>query len=668
MERRTLITAALPYSNDRLHLGHLRSTYIPADIYYRYLRKRGEDAVFICATDEHGTPIAVRAEREGVTPKEIADRYHVLIKDDLEGVGCAFSIFSRTTHPIHYETTRAFFLKLYEKGFIYEKEVEQLKCPRCDRFLPDRYVEGTCPYCGYEGARGDSCDYCGRYLRPTELRNPRCIVCGEKPVVAKSKHWFFKLSAFQEELLKWLSRNEKLPVNVKNYALKWASEGLKDWDITRDMEWGVPIPVEGGEGKVIYVWFDAPIGYISATKVWAEQIGDKERWRKYWGKEGGARIVHFIGKDIIYHHAIFWPAMLMAEGSFGLPYTIIAGEYLTLEGRKMSKSRGWVISVADYLKLLEPDPLRYYLVMAAPLDRDADFSWEEFVRRYNDELVDILSNFIHRTLTLLTRYFNGKVPKPPHLTEKDLEVLSSIKAAVDKVAENLENFKFRDGLLEVMKLAHLGNKYLNDTAPWSAIKSSPERAAASLYVAVQIVRALADLICPFMPFSAKRLYKMLKLKGEPENTPWEAAKEKLPPEHELGEVKPLFKKLKSEEGEKIRRSLLPREERQMAQVSLEEFYKAELRVGRIVEVKELGREHLYLVIKLGEVERSCVARIGGKYTREQLLGRQVVVVANIKPATIRGVRSEVMLLAAVHDGEVVLIVPEREVPEGSLVR
>jgi len=552
---KVLITAALPYSNDRLHLGHLRSTYIPADIYYRYLKKKGVKAIYICATDEHGTPIAVKAEREGVSPKQIADYYHKLIREDLEGVECSFSFFSRTTDPLHYQVTQSFFLKLLQSGYIYEQEIEQLKCPKCNRFLPDRYVEGTCPHCGYEGARGDACESCGRYLRPTELINPHCTICGSKPILVKSKHWFFKLSAFQDRLREWLTNNKSLPDNVKNYALKWIEEGLRDWDITRDMSWGVPIP-QAEPNKVIYVWFDAPIGYISSTMRWAIENNSPDSWKDYWLRGSDAKVIHFIGKDIIYHHALFWVAMLMAHGDFHLPHSIIAGEYLTLEGRKMSKSRGWYIGIADYLKLMDPDPLRYYLISAAPLDKDADFSWEDFIRRYNDELVDTLSNFIHRTLTLIERSFNSTVPDPSEFSNIDEEVLNKVKQLTALYDSALSSYRFRDALNLVMEIAHLGNKYLNENAPWSLLKTDQERAATVLYVCVQMIKTIASLIQPFMPSTSERIWKLLGLEGSPEEELLVDACKPIPPGRKIGQVSPIFKRISSERAKELKQMLL----------------------------------------------------------------------------------------------------------------
>ncbi len=542
---RTLITAALPYANYRLHLGHLRSTYIPSDIYARYLRLRGEEVAYICATDEHGTPIVVRAEEEGITPKQVADKYHKAILEDLKEIGCSFDEFGRTTLPAHYEITQGFFKRLLNKDYIYQAEYEQLFCAKCNRFLPDRFVEGICPHCGGE-ARGDACDICGRYLKPVELKEPHCSTCGTAPETRKTKHWFFKLSAFREFLEEWISNNKALSANVKNYTLQWLKENLVDWCITRDMSWGVPVPVEGVKGKVIYVWFDAPIGYISSTVEWARLSRDADKWKNFWlGKD--SRVVHFIGKDIIYHHAIFWPAMLKAHDEYIMPYKIIAGEYLTLEGRKMSKSRGWSVEVNEYMRRFEADPLRYYLTVISPLNKDADFTWNEFVRKNNDELSDIFGNFIHRTLMFTYQFFDKTIPRPAKLDRVDREILESITKTKDAVEASIEEQEFHQALREMMNLAAAGNKYLNDKAPWKIIKVKKDKAATTLYVASQVVKALTIMIEPFLPFTAEKIWKILDLDGSVHEQKWEDIIKELTAGHRVNQSIPLFRKIKQEE-------------------------------------------------------------------------------------------------------------------------
>jgi methionyl-tRNA synthetase len=537
-----IVTAAIPYANADLHIGHLRSTYIPADVYTRYLRLKGQNVIYICATDEHGTPISLRAEKEGVTPKEIVDRYHKAIHEDLLKVGCSFDNFSRTTTPLHHEQTQEFFRRLLAKHYIYRDAYEQLYCPHCKRFLPDRYVEGVCPHCGGEAARGDACDGCGRYLKPTELRTPYCVSCGTTPEIRETEHWFFQLSAFQAFLSDWLGEKRDFPSNVRNYASDWLREGLRDWCVTRDLDWGVPVPDEDSRGKVIYVWFDAPIGYISATREWANRRGDGEAWRAFWQQEN-SRIIHFIGKDIIYHHAIFWPAMLRGHGDYTLPAKIIAGEYLTLEGKKMSKSRAWVIEVKEYLERFEPDPLRYYLIAVAPLTKDADFSWEEFIRKNNDELADILGNFIHRTLTFTYRFFNKRIPPAKEVEDADKRALEAITTAKQEVDEFLEHQEFHRAIRSIMNLAATGNRYLNEQAPWRTVNEAPEKAATTLYIATQMVKALAILLEPFLPFTAERLWTLLNLPGSIHAQHWGDIEEELASNHVIHKPEPLFRKL-----------------------------------------------------------------------------------------------------------------------------
>ena len=542
-----MVTAALPYANYRLHLGHLRSTYIPSDIHVRYLRMKGENVIYICATDEHGTPITIMAERGKKTPKEVVDEYYKADKRDLEAMGCSFTYFGRTTLPIHYELTQEFFKKLSEKGYVYEETIKQFYCPKDRRFLPDRFVEGTCPHC-HEEARGDQCDSCGRYLKPTELEDPRCALCGTKPQVEETRHWFFRLSSLQDFLKKWIHETPGLSPNVRNYASQWLEEGLNDWCITRDMNWGVPVPNKGAEGKVIYVWFDAPIGYVSNTIQWTRDNGYPERWKDYWQGTNG-EIIHFIGKDIVYHHALFWPAMLKGREDYRLPTQIIAGEYLTLGGKKMSKSRGWMIEVADYLAKFEPDPLRYYLTVVSPLNRDADFTWEEFARKNNDELADILGNFIHRTLTFTYQFFDGRVPQPG--AEYPREPLEKAEETVNNVGKLIEAHEYHRALREILDLAALGNRFFNESEPWRTIKTDKSSSASTIYVADQVVKTLAVLMAPFLPSSAEKLWQTLNLEGSVHQQKWYDATRKLEPGHEIRKPSPLFKKLEATELPKL---------------------------------------------------------------------------------------------------------------------
>ena len=667
LTKRVLITAALPYANAKPHLGHLRSTYLPADIYARYNRLKGNEIIYICATDEHGTPIDVQAQKESTSPRKIVDFYHKLIENDLKRMNCSFDFFGRTTFESHYNLTQEFFTSLIDNGHIYRAEYEQLYCSNCDRFLPDRFVEGVCPYCKAEAARGDSCETCGRYLKPAELIDPYCTVCTEKPKLRKTEHWFFKLSSFQEFVEDWIEKNDKLPDNVKNYASQWVKDGLKDWCISRDMTWGVPIPIEGVEGKVIYVWFDAPIGYISSTIEWAKSGGNPDIWENFW-KESKTEIVHFIGKDIIYHHAIFWPAMLKAKGDYSLPSVINAGEYLTLEGKKMSKSRGWLVSIEDYLSSFNPDPLRYYLTVAAPLNRDADFSWSEFARRNNDELADILGNFVHRSLAFTHRFFKGEIPKPSNFLQRDTMMLDAIKKTMQNIDTSLDNFNFRDALFSILELAAEGNRYFNTSEPWITIRSDPSQARTCLYVTNQVVKALAVLLEPFLPESAQKIWIRIGLDGSIHSQRWEDALETLCPGHSIPEPVPLF--LKIDEGVVTRQieSLLQKSEHF---VDIELINELDIVVGTVIKASQIpdSNHALKLSIDIGENEvKQVVASLRESYRESELVGRQVIVLANLKPKTIVGVRSEAMLLAVETEDGFSLLQPDKPVKPGSKIK
>lgn len=638
---KVFITCALPYANGPCHLGHLRSTYIPADIYARYNRMKGNDVLMVCATDEHGTPIAVRAEQEGVPPKEIAGRYHDMIKKDLESCNISLDSFTRTTDPTHYEISQNFFLKLYEKGYIYEQVIKQPYCEECNRFLPDRYVEGKCPHCGAEGARGDHCEACGRHLEPIQLVEPACLICNSTPEIRESKQYFFKLSHFQEDLKEWIENNEELPPNVKNYALQWLKEGLKDWILTRDMEWGIPVPLDDAEGKIIYVWGEAFLGYISSASQWSKR--ENKPWEDYWND----RAIHFIGKDIIYHHSIFWPALLMAHDC-KLPSTIIAGEYLSLEGRKMSTSKNWVIWAEDFLKTFDADLLRYYLIANAPLTRDTDFSWDDFQRRVNDELADVLGNFLHRTFTFTHKFFDGRIPEPSKFDENDEEFEKRMKELPEKVSEHIEKFKFREGLIEIIRLAKYANKYFNDKEPWKAVKTNKDEAANCLYLCNQLTKVLAVLLVPYIPEKTGEIFKVLGINQD--GITWDDSKVQLPSGMEIGKAKPIFKKIDDEVIEKEKNVLyesLEDEDNMKDIISIDDFAKVDLRVGKIIGAESVkgSKNLLKLSVDIGSKKIQVVAGVAKKYAPEEVLNRKVIVVVNLEPAKLFGIKSEGMILA-----------------------
>ncbi|WP_455646008.1 methionine--tRNA ligase [Methanosphaera sp.] len=651
------ISCALPYANGPCHLGHLRSTYIPADIYARYNRMNGVDTVMVCSTDEHGTPIAVRAEQENKSPKDITDVYHELIGNDLKACDISLDSFRRTTDELHYEMAQDFFKHLYDKGYIYEKVIDQLYCDTCKRSLPDRYVEGICPHCESE-ARGDQCEVCGRHLNPTDLKEPHCLICDGTPHVQQSKQYYFKLHEFEEPLTQWINNNDKLPKNVKNFAKEWLNDGLKDWIMTRDMNWGIPVPVEGVTDKVLYVWAEAFVGYQSSAATWAKEH-DLD-WKEYWDD----KTVHFIGKDIIYHHTIFWPSMLLGH-EWNLPYSVVGGGYLSLEGRKMSTSKGWVIWVKEFLDQFDSDLLRYYMVINAPLNRDTDFSWDDFQRRVNNELTDNLGNFIHRTFTFTNKFFEGKIPEPGNYDEIDTEFENKIKKLPDKVSECIENFEFRDGLVEIMALTKEANKYFNDKKPWKAMKEDPESAKTCLYLSNQLVYKLAILLTPYIPKSTQKIRDILgmpvedvegfmKFENREPKVTWTEAKEFLEAGHEIKKAKPLFNKIEDKIIEEQKNKLYALEEENNEEdenmsdlISIDEFGKVQLVVGQIKEAERIdgSKNLLKLQVDLGDEIRQVVAGLAKRYDPEELIDRKVIVVANLEPAKLFGVESNGMLLA-----------------------
>ncbi len=546
MSEKILVTAALPYANGPLHLGHLAGAYVPADIYVRYQRLKGNDVIFICGSDEHGVPITIRADREKIAPQEVVDRYHSMMKESFNRLGIAFDNYSRTSLPLHYRISQDFFLDLYKKGFVQEKEVKQLYCGACNRFLPDRYIEGECPHCHSNNARGDQCESCGRWLEPEQIISPRCKICASSPEMRSTRHWFFALSQFQRRLEQWQESKPRWKSNVREFCSGWFKEGLTDRPITRDIDWGIPVPLPGAEGKVLYVWFDAPIGYISSTVEWAQKQDRPDRWRDYWC-DPKTRLIHFIGKDNIVFHAIVWPAILMAHEGFILPDDIPANEFLTIEGAKLSTSRNWAIWADEYLAVFPPDPLRYYLAANAPESKDADFAWKDFQTRNNSELADVLGNLVNRSLSFVEKQFAGKVPPAVQLTGDDHVILATITQASSEIGRALEQFQVRRAVGLLMDLARTGNKYFNDAAPWSSIKTDRARCAATLNTTLQLEAALAVLMEPFLPFSAERLWKMLNGPGSHRSQRWDSlAGLRLQEGQTLGQREILFSKIEDD--------------------------------------------------------------------------------------------------------------------------
>jgi methionyl-tRNA synthetase len=683
---RILVTSALPYANGPLHLGHIAGAYLPADIYVRYQRMMGRDVVFVCGTDEHGVPITIAAEKAKKSPKEFVDFYWAQMNEAFARAGICFDIFSRTTTPEHYPLAQEFFLTMYKKGLLVEKTAQQLYCPNDRRFLADRYVEGTCPHCGTPGARGDQCEICGKWIDQIELADPKCVICGATPEIRKTRHYYIPLGRFAAQVKVWLDTKKHWRENVLNFCYGWIKEGLADRAITRDITWGVPVPLPGYEGKVLYVWFDAPIGYISATKAWAQRLGQPEKWKEYW-MNPATKLVHFIGKDNIVFHAIIWPAMLMSQDGYILPADIPANEFLNLEGRKFSTSRNFAVWLHEYLERFPPDPLRYTLAANMPEGKDADFSWKDFQARNNNELADILGNFINRTLTFVKKNYDNRVPPAGSLNERDRRMLDLLQTWPQKLSESYERYEFRRATQDLIDLARHANKYFNDEEPWRTLKEDRRRCDTTMNVCVHVCKALAVLMAPTLPFSAARLWKMLNLPGEVEKQNWLIASgEPFLKNHQLNESGILFAKIEDEAiapeiarlQEALQRMEQPNKTETTAPpvakpptVPLETFQQLDLRVAEILAAEKVEKADklLKLKIRVGNEERQLIAGIALQYKPEELIGKKVVIVANLQPAKIRGLESQGMILAAsTEDGKLAIIVPEREIASGAKVK
>jgi methionyl-tRNA synthetase len=673
--KRVLVTSALPYANGPIHIGHLAGVYVPSDIYTRYLRLKGTDVISICGSDEHGVPITLKARNEGVTPQEIVDRYHELNKKSFEDFGIAFDIYSRTSNRIHHETAAEFFRHLYDKGEFIEKTSMQYYDEEAGCFLADRYITGTCPHCANENAYGDQCEKCGSSLSPTELLKPRSAISGSMPVLKETLHWYLPLDKYEPWLRQWiLEEHKEWKTNVYGQCKSWIDQGLQPRAVSRDLEWGVPVPVEGADGKVLYVWFDAPIGYISATK---ELTPD---WEKYW-KDPETRMIHFIGKDNIVFHCIIFPSMLRAEGSYILPDNVPANEFLNLENDKISTSRNWAVWLHEYLTDFpgKQDVLRYALTSSMPEAKDNDFTWKEFQARNNNELVAILGNFVNRTLVLTSKYYDGIVPATGKLEEYDKEVLGSIPQFRIATEQALENFRFREALKEAMNLARLGNKYLADTEPWKLIKTDPERVKTIINISLQITAGLSMLLEPFIPFSMDKLRLWLKLG----NATWDDAgsNDLIKPGHKIDYPGLLFEKIEDDQIEKqIEKLMKTKMDNESAKsvtppekpsVTYDEFTGMDLRTATIIEAERVPKTDKLMKLKVdtGIDIRTIVSGIAEYYTAEQLVGKQVSVIVNLEPRKIKGIESKGMiLLAEESSGNLVFVVPERKTENGAVIK
>lgn len=694
IHKRILVTSALPYANGPSHIGRLTGAYIPADIYVRYQRLMKRDIVYICGSDEHGVPITIQAEKEGVKPQQLVDRYHAMILDEFTRMGISFDHYSRTSAPIHYETAQDFFLEVYEKGILKKKTQQQWYDEKAAMFLSDRYVEGTCPICQNPEARGDQCEKCGTYLDQMQLINPKSKVTGTAPVARETTHWYLPLGDFQPALEKWIGEKTHWKDNVLNYCKGWFQQKLEDRAYTRDLEWGVPVPktdrkgnpIEGAERKVIYVWFEAVLGYISATKEWAKKIGQAERWRDYWQKED-TKLVHFIGKDNIVFHAIIFPAITIAynqnhrkDDTYVLVSEIPACEFLNLEGAKLSTSRNYAVWVKDYLEKFPPDPLRYTLTSILPESKDSDFSWKDFQAKNNSELADILGNFINRSLTFTVKNFDNKIPAPGKFAQADLDMLSEIKQAQKETGEFIEHFRFRDACKRFMDLARAANKYFNDSEPWKKIKTDREQCATTLYVSVQVVRALAVVMLPFIPFTAERVWRMLNLPGRAEDQDWsKIAESTVESGHSLGNIEIVFTKIDDDVIQKEVDLLNATIEKKAAEtaaatkaepvkpaIPVDDFIKIDLRSATVLHAEKIkgSSKLLRLELDLGYEKRQVVSGLAKFYKPDELIGKQIILVANLKPAVIYGVESNGMVLTAGNDETLKLLMPERNIPNG----
>jgi len=673
--KRHLVTSALPYANGPIHIGHLAGVYVPSDIYVRYLRMKGADVISICGSDEHGVPITLKARKEGITPQEVVDRYHAMNKKAFEDFGIAFDIYSRTSNKIHYETASGFFRKLYDQGEFIEKSANQYYDEEAGCFLADRYITGTCPHCGNENAYGDQCEKCGTSLSPTDLINPRSTISGGAPVMRETLHWYLPLDKYEPWIKKWiLEEHTEWKTNVYGQCKSWLDQGLQPRAVSRDLDWGVPVPVEGAEGKVLYVWFDAPIGYISATR---ELTPD---WEKYW-KDPETRMIHFIGKDNIVFHCIIFPAMLKAEGSYILPDNVPANEFLNLENEKISTSRNWAVWLHEYLVDFpgKQDSLRYALCANAPETKDNDFTWKDFQARNNNELVAILGNFVNRTLVLTSNYYGGEVPVPGEMNEYDTLTLQSIATFREKVESNLEAFRFRQALAEAMNLARLGNKYLADTEPWKVIKTDPDRVRTIMYISLQITANLAIILDPFLPFSMNKLRGWLNLT----DNGWDKAGSTnlLKPGHKVSPGELMFSKVEDAEIEKQIKKLLDTKKANEKgtisvipgkdDISFEEFTKMDIRTATILEAHKVPKTTKLITLKVdtGIDIRTIVSGIAEQFSAEELPGKTISVIVNLAPRTIKGIESHGMvLLAEDENGKMTFVVPENEIKNGSTIK
>ncbi len=681
--KRYTITAALPYTNGPIHIGHLAGVYVPGDIYARFLRLTGNDVAYICGSDEHGAAIPMRAKKEGISPQDIIDKYHTIIKQSFEDFGISFDNYSRTSAKIHHKTASEFFTKMYNDGEFIEEVSEQLYDAEANQYLADRFVIGTCPKCGNEESYGDQCEKCGTSHNATDLINPKSAITGNIPTLKKTKHWFLPLDKHEDFLRKWILEGHKKDwkPNVLGQVKSWIDDGLRPRAVTRDLDWGIPVPVEGADGKVLYVWFDAPIGYISATKEWAAREG--KNWEDYW-KDENTKLVHFIGKDNIVFHCIIFPSMLKAHGDFILPENVPANEFLNLEGNKLSTSKNWAVWLHEYLEEFpnQQDVLRYTLTANAPESKDNDFTWKDFQAKNNNELVAIFGNFINRVAVLTNKYYNGVIPTPNDFTELDEDVLEQLQQFPNVIAKSIERYRFREASQELMNVARLGNKYLADEEPWKLIKEDEERVKTIMYVALQIATALSVLSEPFLPFTSAKLKQILNIDG---SLTWNEVSEKdvlLAADHKIqeGKAELLFSKIedkiieiqleKLEATKKANEAANKTVEPQKDTIEFDDFTKMDIRIGTILEAEKVAKTKKLLKLKVdvGIDVRTIVSGIAESFKPEDIVGQQVTVLCNLAPRKIRGVESQGMILMTdTVDGKLAFLEPQQEIQNGGQV-
>jgi methionyl-tRNA synthetase len=683
MKEKILVTSALPYANGAIHFGHIAGAYLPADIYVRYHKLKGNDVVYICGTDEHGTAITFSAMKSKRTPQEHVDHYYKVIKEIFDKFNIKFDNFSRTTKPKHYDLSQQFFLEILENKYIEKRTNKQLYCENDKMYLPDRYVGGTCPHCHYENARGDECPNCGAWIDQTTLIDPKCKLCDGTPVIRETSHWHIELGKMTPMLEKYVQEKESIwKDNVKGFVKGMLKEGLKERAITRDLEWGVPVPLEEGKGKVLYVWFDAPIGYISSTAEWAEAQGNPDLWKDYW-QNPDCRIVHFIGKDNIVFHCLIWPAMLMAQKQpFEIPHNVPANEFLNLEGRQFSKSEGWYIELDEFFNKYPTDSIRYYLASIMPEKKDSDFSWKEFQLKHNGELADTLGNLVNRSLTFIRNKLGNKIPPLHNPNEYDEQILDKIKVTPKIVGTSFSNYEFRKATFEIMELARLGNKYYDEKKPWASLKEDNlADCNNTLYITTQLIKTLAVISYPIIPETSAKIWKMLNLYGDVSEANWDdTTAEMIPEGKELGELNILFTKIEDKqieiEVEKLQSSLKAKEQTSNKQydpikdqIVYDDFAKLDLRVGKIKSAEKVKKADklLKLIVDIGIEERQLLAGIAKTYKPDELIGKRCIVVANLQPRKMRGVESQGMVLAASYGDEIRIVEPNPDIEVGGIV-